>query len=124
MKGRFQEKIIECRKYNSSRVSYEEKETDVSIAVTIVEDAASDRYDTALIVSGDSDLCPAIISARRLRPNARFVTVFPPARRSDKLKKLANGYFTISEANLRSNLLPDVVTTDSGEQLYRPPTWR
>lgn len=35
------------------------KETDVNIAVTLVEDAALRCYDTALVISADSDLCPA-----------------------------------------------------------------
>jgi hypothetical protein len=37
--GRFQEKRMECRHCGAVRVSYEEKETDVSIAVALVEDA-------------------------------------------------------------------------------------
>lgn len=123
VKGRFQEKTTKCLRCNSSWVSYEEKETDVSIAVTIVEDAANNLFDTALIVSADSDLVPAIISARRLRPSGRFIAVFPPARRSGELQKVVNGWITISEAKLRSNLLPDLVSTASGEQLGRPPTW-
>src|SRR5690242_21656959 len=47
VEGRFQRKRLLCRVCGASRISYEEKETDVSIAVSLVEDAASDRYDTA-----------------------------------------------------------------------------
>ena len=43
VEGRFQEKQLQCRACGHRRVSYEEKETDVSIAVTLVEDAACDR---------------------------------------------------------------------------------
>jgi uncharacterized LabA/DUF88 family protein len=35
---------------------YEEKETDVNIAIAMIKDAAQDVYDTAILVSGDTDL--------------------------------------------------------------------
>jgi hypothetical protein len=41
VEGRFQLKRIQCRTCGASRVGYEEKETDVSIAVSLVEDAAT-----------------------------------------------------------------------------------
>jgi uncharacterized LabA/DUF88 family protein len=55
---------------NTSRWTiYEEKETDVSLAVSLLEDAAMDRYDVALLFSADSDLCPAVRAVRRVRPS-------------------------------------------------------
>ena len=40
--------------------TYEEKETDVNIALKIFEDWIYDNYDKAIIVSWDSDIIPAI----------------------------------------------------------------
>jgi uncharacterized LabA/DUF88 family protein len=118
-KGRFQKKQLGCRVCGARWTSYEEKETDVSIAVSVVEDAALDRFDTALIVSADSDLCPAVRSARRLRPQSRFIAAFPPKRRSDELRREVNHAFTIGEANLRASLLPNTVNGT----LHRPVDW-
>jgi uncharacterized LabA/DUF88 family protein len=62
--GRFQNKDRRCRECRTTWTVYEEKETDVNIAVALVEDAVRDRYDTALLISADSDLCPALRSMK------------------------------------------------------------
>lgn len=41
-------------------MGYEEKETDVSTAVTLVEYGVTDRFDMALLITADSDICPAV----------------------------------------------------------------
>ncbi|MGN6243714.1 MAG: NYN domain-containing protein [Motilibacteraceae bacterium] len=123
IEGRFQEKTLTCKKCGHSRTSYEEKETDVSIAVSLVEDAALDRYDTAVIISADSDLCPAVRSARRLGADRRFVAAFPPRRVSDELRKTVDASFTIADQKLRSSLLDATITGASGKIYTRPTTW-
>jgi uncharacterized LabA/DUF88 family protein len=66
--GRFQGKQRQCWQCGSEWLVHEERETDVNIAVALVEDTVLDRYDTALLISADSDLRPAIGAIRRLRP--------------------------------------------------------
>jgi uncharacterized LabA/DUF88 family protein len=122
--GRFQEKHVTCRSCGNTWRSYEEKETDVSIAVALVEDAALARFDVAVVISADSDLVPAIRSIRRLRPQARCIVVFPPNRRSDDLRRNADAAFTLGRAVLRDCLLPERVPTPGGEVIVRPPSWR
>ena len=68
VEGRFQERTRSCWECGAHWIGYEEKETDVNIAVALVEDAVQDAYDTALLISGDSDLRPAIAAVRRVRP--------------------------------------------------------
>lgn len=65
--GRYQTKRMTCRHCGNVWTSYEEKETDVNIA--LVAYAAASASDIALIVSADSDLCPAIRTARSLNPS-------------------------------------------------------
>lgn len=115
---------MRCRSCSAEWVTYEEKETDVAIAVAIVEDAATRAFDTAMIVSADSDLCPAIRAARRLHPEGRFVAAFPPARRSDDLRNEVDASFTIAERKLRQSLLPDEVIGADGRRVPRPRRWR
>lgn len=43
---------------------HREKETDVNLAVDLVDGAHRDRYDVALVISGDSDFVPAIERVR------------------------------------------------------------
>lgn len=61
--------------------------TDVNIAVKILGDAGDDRFDTAVIVSGDSDLTGPIEEVRARYPNKRVVVAFPPNRHPTGLKK-------------------------------------
>lgn len=55
VEGRFQQKTRSCNQCGTQWTTYEEKETDVSIAVTLVEDGVLDGFDTALVISADSD---------------------------------------------------------------------
>lgn len=122
-RGRFQAKIARCRSCRTSWQTYEEKETDVAIASALVEDAANHAFDVALLISADSDLCPALRAVRRLHPEAKIVLAFPPARRSDRLAKIADTSFVIAERRLRRCQLPPEVK--AGHRVYsRPPSWK
>lgn len=97
--------------------------TDVNIAMELLVDAHEDRFDTALMISADSDLTGPVLKVRSLFPKKRVVIAFPPNRVSERLKKEANGWFRISEAALRQNQLPDPVVKPDGIQLQKPAKW-
>lgn len=121
--GRYQTKTLKCRKCGNEYRSYEEKETDVSIAANIVADAARSRFDAALIISADSDLIPAIKAARDLQPALFAVAAFPPKRNSDELKRYLPASFHIGAAKIRAAQLPASVTDGSGRVYSRPKKW-
>ena len=121
--GRFQEKQPSCRACGATWRTYEEKETDVSIAVALVEDAVNDLYDVAILISADSDLCPAIRAVRRLSPDKRIIAVFPPGRRADALRRACDGVRHLDEVSLRNSQLPDEVPGPAGLAYKRPPHW-
>ena len=124
VEGRFQEKTRYCRSCRTEMTLYEEKETDVSIAAALIEDAVNDTFNAALLVSADSDLCPAVRTVGRLRPDKRIFAAFPPHRRSDDLRRALGGaVFTIGDAKIRKALLPDVVEA-GGVLLRRPSYWK
>jgi len=124
IEGRFQEKTKTCRKCGASWRHYEEKETDVSLASALIEDAAQGLYDRAVLVTGDSDLGPAVQAARRLNSNARFIAAFPPGRTSEDLKKQMDGFFNVGRDKLLASQLPDpVVEKGTGRLLPRPLHW-
>jgi hypothetical protein len=54
IQGRYQAKLVTCRTCGASRRHYEEKETDVNIAVSLVADAATAAADTALLISAEA----------------------------------------------------------------------
>ena len=99
--GRYQTKTMVCRQCGDVWTSYEEKETDVNIAVSLVADAAASGSDIALIISADSDLCPAIRTARSLNPGRGMIAAFPPRRSSFEIRSLIRGAFTVAAVDLR-----------------------
>ncbi|HEV7647864.1 MAG TPA: NYN domain-containing protein [Actinophytocola sp.] len=121
--GRFQEKDRRCRQCGTSWTVFEEKETDVNIAMALLGDAARDRYDVALLVSADSDLCPAVRETKSLFPAKRVIAAFPPDRRSAELRRAADGHLAIGENKIRQAQLPARVTTAAGITLHRPKHW-
>ena len=123
--GRYQSKTISCRQCGSTWPSYEEKETDVNIAVSIVADAAAAASDLALIISADSDLGPAIRTARSLNPGRGMIAAFPPRRSSFEIRSLIRGAFTVAAVDLRNSLLPEAVRDPATGHTYRRPgKWR
>jgi len=121
--GRFQEKSRACPSCGGRWTVYEEKETDVNIAALLIEDAVQDRYDTALLVSADSDLCPAIRAVKCLRPEKRIIAAFPPRRHSADLKSAVDGHLYIGIGKVRRAQLPATIVTRAGVRLDRPKHW-
>lgn len=122
--GHYLEKTQRCNGCGATWKAYEEKMTDVNIAAQMLADAYEDRFDTAFIISGDSDLTTPIQQVRKRFPDKRLIVVFPPNRQSAQLKKAANGFLSIGEDKLRQNQLPDPVITAGGFALHRPAHWR
>ncbi|WP_199754855.1 NYN domain-containing protein [Amycolatopsis sp. WAC 04197] len=121
--GRFQEKVRGCKRCGSTWTVYEEKETDVSIAIALLEHGIKDDFDVALIISGDSDLCPAVRALKRVCPDKRVVVAFPPARWSHDLKLAVTAAFPIGVAKIRQAQLPLEVVAGDGLILRRPERW-
>ena len=121
--GHYLEKPRQCRRCGNTWMDYEEKMTDVNIAVQLLADAFDDRYDTALLISADSDLTTPVRQVRARFPRKRIVIAQPPGRQSIELTKAANGYFTVGEAKLRQSQLPPTVRRADGFVLQRPAHW-
>lgn len=121
--GHFLSNTVQCFNCGNVWKKNEEKKTDVNVAVRLLEDASDDRFDTAMIVSGDSDLVPPIESLRRRFPHKRVVVAFPPRRRSSQLAQAASAVFPIYPQTVRANHLPDPVRTAAGVDLHAPSGW-
>jgi uncharacterized LabA/DUF88 family protein len=121
--GHYLGKTVSCKKCGNTWNTHEEKMTDVCIATELLVDAFQDAFDTALIISGDSDLVPPINAVKEKFPSKRIVIAFPPARSSLRLRQVASAYFTISEAKLRKGMFSDKVTKSDGFVLKRPEEW-
>lgn len=122
--GHYLNKTVHCDKCNSDIKTHEEKMTDVSIATELIFDAFNNSFDTAIIVSGDSDLVPPIKKIKSSFPSKKIGVGFPPNRRSYDLEKNADFAFEISRNRLKKSVFPETVTNKHGIVLQRPPEWK
>lgn len=81
--GKYLEKRIVSG--GQSFLTYEEKQTDVNIAVEMIRNVVQDKCDVSILVSADSDLLPAINLIRELSPRHKLIVFFPPNRYSADL---------------------------------------
>ena len=98
--------------------------TDVNMAIALSADAFLNRFDTALLISGDSDLAGPVLQIKQLFPTERIVVAFPPERSSARLLQEAHAAFTISRKTLKDSQFHDQVTKPDGFVLHRPQEWR
>lgn len=121
--GHYLSKTRKCMKCAAKWPDYEEKMTDVNIAVRLMSDAFDDRFDTALLISGDSDLTTPVEQVCKRFPKKRVIVVSPPGRHSSNLNKAASGGFVLGEAKLRQSQLPATIERQDGYLLHRPEHW-
>ena len=113
--GHFKKKDRMCFKCGSEWVGHEEKETDVSIGITLLNDAHKCRFDRAYLVTRDSDLMPAVKMVRTEFPVKEIVTVAPPyMAHSQDLLSVCNSKRKITPAQVWGCLFPKKVMMPDG----------
>ena len=122
--GHFLRKIRKCTNCGTVWLVHEEKMTDVNISVKLLGDAQDDTFDTALVVSGDSDLAGPVEEVLARYAGKRVIVVFPPGRHSERLRRAASGAFTLGRKLLKDSQLPDKVAGTHGSVVARPDRWR
>lgn len=98
--------------------TYEEKQTDVNIAINLVKDAFLKESDLLFLVSNDSDISPAIRVAKENNKKLKIVVISPPLietkqnfellQSAGQLVRHKNGFFrkqkVITENQIKSCL--------------------
>jgi uncharacterized LabA/DUF88 family protein len=132
--GRYKKKGVKClvhpctvptkdRMFNTQ----EEKRTDVNIAVSMLDDAYQNLCDHLIVVSGDSDLVPAVNMVKTRFP-AKIVTVYVPSRSPVRGAAVELRAAADKDRDLPLNLLkiaqlPASVPDGSGGFITKPTTW-
>jgi len=93
IEGKFKKGKAYCKNCKKEGEKYEEKETDVNIAVKLVELAFIDAADAFVIVSGDTDLIPGVDVVRRQFPNKKVFVIFPYKRKNTDILSRVDGNF-------------------------------
>ena len=120
--GRFMKKKVRCHVCGKRYNTREEKQTDVNIALRLICDGIDDLYDRAVIVSGDTDLVPAIEAVHKMLPDKEIGVMFPLRRYNNSLEKAADFAITMREKLLKRCQFPDKIRI-GGSILERPSSW-
>lgn len=122
--GKYLTKDITCKYCHRINHSFEEKETDVRIATTMLSDVYQKKCDITFLVSADSDLVPPIERIKEIDPTHKIIVCFPPNRHSFNLRKWSNGVKILTDKRLYEDcLLPETITLPDGFVLKRPDKW-
>ncbi|MHB9029177.1 MAG: NYN domain-containing protein [Candidatus Latescibacterota bacterium] len=106
------------------------KRTDVNIASYFVADAALRAdIDNLILVSGDSDLVPAIQTARKISPEKRILVYVPIPESpldelvSSEIRKAADRHRNLPWAAIKNAQFDLVIVNETGRQFTKPDCW-
>ena len=120
--SRFKEKTI-TDSHGGKIIPHEEKETDVAIASQLFEVLYKGICDSVVIITGDTDLAPAVKTAKKLFPNKYVIFAFPYNRKSEELATLAPGSFKIRNGSYIKHQFPNPFKLSNGTEIFKPLSW-
>lgn len=121
--GVYQSEPIRCGRCHVNWTIPKEKQTDVAIATAMMLDAHNRACETAMLVTGDSDLIPPVQAIRKNFTDMRVVVAFPPNRVTRQLQQTAHAHIFINRATLEDCQFDDAVLKPNGHTLRRPGKW-
>jgi uncharacterized LabA/DUF88 family protein len=120
--GKFKPKEILCTNCHRKFWRYEEKETDVAIAVKLCEILEKGASDTVMVMTGDTDIAPAIRTAQQIHPKRVILCAFPYKRKNKELAQLTK-CFKIRQDRYIKYQLPNPFVLPDGSIINKPTTW-
>jgi uncharacterized LabA/DUF88 family protein len=131
--GKFKTKQIECQvqtcTFPGQRFfsSYEEKRTDVNIALWLLHDAQNAFCERMILVSGDSDLVPAVSMVKNNYPSQEII-VYVPARNlvrgaATELRGVADKDKMLPLQMLHAAQFPAEIADSAGRLIKKPDSW-
>jgi uncharacterized LabA/DUF88 family protein len=104
--SQFKRKQVTCPHCNQVFVRHEEKETDVAIATSLLEVVVTAECETVVLVTGDTDLVPAVKSVKRLLPRSKIGAAFPFLRHNVELEQAVDYSFKINQKDIERSQFP------------------
>lgn len=107
--GHFVDEDRDCRNCGREWKAPVEKQSDVSLALSVLDDAHQGLIDKAYLVTADSDQVATILLFKRRFPTKTILSVPPPKKyHHPKLRDAAHGTAKIDVSALQLCLLPKV----------------
>jgi uncharacterized LabA/DUF88 family protein len=106
--------------------TYEEKQTDVNIAVKMIRDVVLDRCDISILITADRDLTPAVDFIKEYKPSHKIFIYFPPSHFSYDLKQRATKAILLDNhvEKFEASMLAEEIVLPNGYVLKRPEKWK
>lgn len=131
--GKYKNKQVKCLvkncNYSGSRIFQmpEEKRTDVNIALNMFNDCVKDLCDRFILVSGDSDLVPALKMIKSYCPEKEIIVYVPasdPTRGAAvEIRSAADKDKTLPIILLSKSQFPTSLPDGAGGTITKPDTW-
>ncbi len=130
VKGYFRPVKKKCSACHQVYDTFEEKRTDVNIASAIIEHAVLGNYENAIIISADSDLIPALETAKKLaRHDNRklyFRVVIPIGRTGEALSHsdATDACWQMKKKHIAKCRLEETFILPNNKEIACPTKWR
>lgn len=143
VEGKFKKKLLTYKDGNGklyTRTAHEEKESDVNIALAILEDAFEKTSNKILVITNDSDVSPAIRLALIKNQDLKINVITPPLTKTKRANldlidacgdinrnRKGQVFFKtrmISEIHLQNNVLPDKIIIDEKTTITIPAKYK
>ncbi len=121
--GRFKYKTVWCPGCKTDNPHYEEKETDVAISLKLMELFHLDACDTVTLVTGDTDLAPAVRTAANVFPAKDICFAFPYKRKNKELSSITTKSFRIRKEQYARHQFADPYIAVAGRSINKPAGW-
>ena len=133
--GIFQPRIVSCKAECKLPYSIqEEKKTDVNLALEMITEALAGACDCMFVVSGDSDIQPAVEWVARNQPGIK-ITVYMPVLAAERATRRTDYYVTqrlpvdckfLPLDGIKDHQLKDTVRLPGDEVRFavRPHVWK
>jgi uncharacterized LabA/DUF88 family protein len=131
--GKFKKRQVKCLvpkcTFPGKRIFQmpEEKRTDVNIALNILNDIQRNNIERIVLVSGDSDLVPALKMAKEMKPQIEIIVYIPandPKRGAAvELRSISDKARTLPTALLPKAQFPERVRGSDKDWIIKPSSW-
>ncbi|MDH6650201.1 UNVERIFIED_ORG: hypothetical protein M2312_004872 [Rhizobium esperanzae] len=117
-----------CRTCGTVDDTFNEKQSDINLALSVFADAMDDKFDWAYLVSADSDQTATAKFLKSHFPEKKLITVAPPGQEvSSNIANIAAGKRKLNEIDISSCLFPPIIMREGRNPIrcprpYEPPS--
>ena len=105
-------------------IKKEEKRSDVNLCVHLLNDAWSNAFDAAVVVTDDTDMMEALRLVRAQFTEKNLYLISPKGEASPGLDRFATKSLRITNADLAAAQFSDPVRRPNGPPIYQPVEWK